>query len=79
MWELYISQISVNFISDFIEITYNDLATAQPFANTIDYGELQGKYIKEFMETAATPYSSKRVYADVNLLQVSGKITFKRF
>ncbi|GJQ83469.1 hypothetical protein Trydic_g8594 [Trypoxylus dichotomus] len=57
---------------DIGDITANDLGTSQPFANTIDYGELQGKYIKEFMEKAAMPYSNGRVDADINLMQVSG-------
>ncbi|KAI4455137.1 nucleotidase-related [Holotrichia oblita] len=54
------------------DITFNDLATSSPFANTVDYVELQGKYIKELLEKAASPYSSSRVTADVNLLQISG-------
>ncbi|XP_022902715.2 apyrase [Onthophagus taurus] len=54
------------------DISFNDLATSQPFGNTVDTGKLQGKYIRELMESAAMPYNSKRVYADVNLIQVSG-------
>ncbi|KAK9711182.1 5prime-nucleotidase, C-terminal domain [Popillia japonica] len=53
-------------------ITYNDLATSSPFGNTVDYAEIQGKDLKDLIETAASPYSSSRVTADVNLLQVSG-------
>lgn len=55
-----------------LDISYNDLATSQPFENTVDVGELQGKHIKALLEFSAVPYNFKRYYADVNLLQVSG-------
>ncbi|KAI4455141.1 nucleotidase-related [Holotrichia oblita] len=66
------TSISAGGMAQFIYITFNDLATSSPFANTVDYVELQGKYIKELLEKAASPYSSSRVTADVNLLQISG-------
>ncbi|KAL1492215.1 hypothetical protein ABEB36_012697 [Hypothenemus hampei] len=53
-------------------ITYGDLLTSQPFANTVDYGELQGKYIKELLEQAAGAYNNERIVSDLKLLQVSG-------
>jgi 2',3'-cyclic-nucleotide 2'-phosphodiesterase (5'-nucleotidase family) len=55
------------------DITYNDMVTAQPFGNTFDVGEIEGQYIKEMFEVTMTPYSYGRAYADVNLLQLSGK------
>ncbi|XP_064212299.1 uncharacterized protein LOC661310 [Tribolium castaneum] len=54
------------------DITYSDMMTAQPFENTFDVGEIEGKYIKEMFEFSMTPYSYGRTYADVNLLQISG-------
>lgn len=53
-------------------MTYGDLATAIPFENTIDSGEIQGKYLKELFETTTRTYYYGRVYATVSLLQVSG-------
>ncbi|KAG5884885.1 hypothetical protein JTB14_025049 [Gonioctena quinquepunctata] len=53
-------------------ITYNDLVTSQPFANTFDIGEIEGKYIKELLEYVAKFYYFGRVYSSLNLLQVSG-------
>lgn len=55
------------------EITFNDLATAIPFENTIDVGELKGKYIKEFLERSTEPFNNQRIKLDLNLLQMSGK------
>lgn len=48
------------------------MATAQPFENTFDVGELQGKYIKELLEQTTYSYYYHRLYASVSLLQVSG-------
>lgn len=53
-------------------ITFNDLVTAQPFENTFDIGELQGKYIEEFLEFATTSFYNYRERFDINLLQISG-------
>ncbi|XP_063911898.1 apyrase-like isoform X2 [Zophobas morio] len=46
-------------------ITYNDIVTAQPFANTIDIGEVTGKHLKEILESSVST-------DNINLLQVSG-------
>ncbi|RZC39648.1 uncharacterized protein BDFB_009824 [Asbolus verrucosus] len=54
------------------DITYNDMMTAQPFGNTFDVGEIEGKYIKEMFEFSMTPYNYQRAYADINMLQSSG-------
>nr|XP_023023869.1 apyrase [Leptinotarsa decemlineata] len=54
------------------EITYNDLVTAQPFGNTIDIGELEGKHLKELLELTTAGYSYGRVFSSLNLLQLSG-------
>ncbi|XP_050297188.1 apyrase [Anthonomus grandis grandis] len=53
-------------------ITYNDLVTAQPFSNTVDYGVLQGKYIKELLEQSAGNFNNERISSELKLLQVSG-------
>ncbi|KAF2903611.1 hypothetical protein ILUMI_02575 [Ignelater luminosus] len=54
------------------DITFNDLVTTQPFENTFDIGELQGKYIEEFLEFATTSFYNYRERFDINLLQISG-------
>ncbi len=52
-------------------VTFADLITTSPFANTLNSMELQGKYIREALEFSV---SGDRP----NLLQVSGvKVTFK--
>ncbi|KAK4885954.1 hypothetical protein RN001_002225 [Aquatica leii] len=48
---------------DIGNITLQDLLTTCPFENSIDTGEIKGKYIKEFLETAVAPF---------NVLQLSG-------
>ncbi|XP_060524614.1 apyrase-like [Cylas formicarius] len=53
-------------------ITYNDISIAQPFANTVDVGELEGRYLKELMEQCTEAYSNQRSYSDISLIQVSG-------
>ncbi|XP_059478918.1 apyrase-like isoform X2 [Neocloeon triangulifer] len=57
-------------------VTFNDLITAQPFQNTIDTVELQGKDIVELMELAASPPLNKiraKDFADgAGCFQVSG-------
>ncbi|KAF5274933.1 hypothetical protein FQA39_LY18691, partial [Lamprigera yunnana] len=53
-------------------ISYKDLLTVIPFENTIDVGEIKGKHIKEFLETAAVPFTNQRIRSNFNLLQVSG-------
>ncbi|KAF5299598.1 hypothetical protein FQR65_LT09403 [Abscondita terminalis] len=53
-------------------ITYKDLLTAMPFENTVDTGEIRGKYIKEFLEKAAEPFNNQRIRSTFNMLQVSG-------
>ncbi|CAG9862150.1 unnamed protein product [Phyllotreta striolata] len=53
-------------------ISYSDLLTAQPFGNTIDFGQIQGKYLKEAFEETAKEHAYGRLYSSINLLQVSG-------
>ncbi|XP_057652348.1 apyrase-like isoform X1 [Diorhabda carinulata] len=56
-------------------ITFSDLMTAQPFGNTIDYGSIQGKYLKEMFEHGANAVSyTGSTTASLNLLQHSGFI-----
>jgi hypothetical protein len=63
-----------------LDITYNDMITAQPFGSTFDVGEIEGKYLKEMFEFTMTPYNYGRAYVDINLLQVSGDfLIFKLF
>ncbi|CAH0559286.1 unnamed protein product [Brassicogethes aeneus] len=54
-------------------ITYNDILTANPFGNTVDVSEIQGKYIRQLLERVAAPkLKSRRLNADMRLTQVSG-------
>ncbi|CAG9765346.1 unnamed protein product [Ceutorhynchus assimilis] len=53
-------------------ITYSDMIVAQPFANTVDYGELKGVYLKAVLEQAAGGYNYQRLSSELKLLQVSG-------
>ncbi|XP_066247958.1 apyrase isoform X2 [Euwallacea similis] len=53
-------------------ITYGDMVSSQPFSNTVDLGQLQGKYIKELLEQSAGAYSNGRITSDLKLIQVSG-------
>lgn len=50
------------------------MVTSQPFSNTVDFGQIQGKYIKEALEQSAGAYDNARVLSDLNLLQVSGSL-----
>lgn len=49
-----------------------DMVTAQPFGNTVDFGQIKGKYLKELMEAATKEYYYRRLYSSLNMLQVSG-------
>ncbi|XP_066156466.1 apyrase [Euwallacea fornicatus] len=53
-------------------ITYGDMVNSQPFSNTVDFGRLQGKYIREVLEQSAGNYDNGRITSDLKLLQVSG-------
>ncbi|RZC32901.1 5 nucleotid C domain containing protein, partial [Asbolus verrucosus] len=50
---------------DIGNITYNDIAMAQPFKNTIDLAEIEGKHLKEIFESSVSARNR-------DLLQVSG-------
>ncbi|KAJ8983904.1 hypothetical protein NQ317_006708 [Molorchus minor] len=54
------------------DISYADMVTAQPFENTFDVGEMEGRYIREMLEVNTVPYSNRRVYTSLNLMQFSG-------
>ncbi|KAF4521723.1 hypothetical protein B566_EDAN012171 [Ephemera danica] len=45
-------------------ITYNDLVNSQPFGNTIDTIELQGKDIREILEMSASEFWAYEGYRD---------------
>lgn len=47
------------------------MITSQPFGNTVDVGDLQGVYIKEFLEFATKPYK-RRSFSDIYIPQLSG-------
>ncbi|KAJ8919180.1 hypothetical protein NQ315_012167 [Exocentrus adspersus] len=53
-------------------ITFADMVTAQPFENTFDVGEIQGKYIKDLLEFNTLPYDYGRAYVSLKLMQYSG-------
>ncbi|XP_026472187.1 apyrase [Ctenocephalides felis] len=53
-------------------ITYNDLVTAQPFENTLDTMELQGKHLMEAIEHAVSVSWSDKEFVARHMLQVSG-------
>lgn len=50
------------------------MVTSQPFSNTVDFGQLQGKYIKEVLEQSAGAFDNARVLSDLKLMQVSGSL-----
>lgn len=56
-----------------LDLTYADLLTAQPFGNTVDIGDIQGKYLKELFEFTTKEYNAGRLYSSLNLIQLSGK------
>lgn len=56
------------------DITYGEMVTSQPFSNTVDFGQLQGKHIKEVLEQSAGAFDNARVLSDLKLLQVSGSL-----
>ncbi|XP_063243476.1 apyrase isoform X3 [Bacillus rossius redtenbacheri] len=71
------------------EITYNDLVTAQPFDNSVDTMELQGKHLLEALEQSvsspwssgdnnlAAPRSTARQFSGYGFLQYSGvRVTY---
>lgn len=57
----------------FLDITYSDLITAQPFGNTVDIGDIQGKYLKEMFEHTTKEYNVGRTYSSLSLIQLSGE------
>jgi 5'-nucleotidase, C-terminal domain len=63
------------------DISFNDLVTSQPFQNTIDTIELQGKDIVELMEMAASrplyKVRKSRFNDGKGCFQVSGMLTTK--
>ncbi|XP_063243475.1 apyrase isoform X2 [Bacillus rossius redtenbacheri] len=71
------------------KITYNDLVTAQPFDNSVDTMELQGKHLLEALEQSvsspwssgdnnlAAPRSTARQFSGYGFLQYSGvRVTY---
>lgn len=60
-------------LSNILDLTYADLVTAQPFGNTVDIGDIQGKYLKELFEFTTKEYNAGRLYSSLNLIQLSGK------
>nr|CAH7737873.1 unnamed protein product [Callosobruchus chinensis] len=70
-----------NFITDAmvfgVNITYDDLSTVSPFGDTIDVGEIEGKYLKDLFEDSAEPTFYKGSFNGIRLLQVSGiRVTY---
>lgn len=61
------------------DITFNDLLTAQPFENTIDVGEIEGKYIREALEFGCHDFVNGRSKLYTSLLQVSGMLSLLKF
>ncbi|XP_045479612.1 apyrase-like [Harmonia axyridis] len=53
-------------------ITYDDMITAQPFANDLYMGEVTGQDLKDIFEFSASPYFYGRTFININILQVSG-------
>ncbi|CAH1954434.1 unnamed protein product, partial [Acanthoscelides obtectus] len=54
------------------DITYNDLSTTSPFGDTIDVGEIEGKYLRQLFEDSAEPTFYQGTFTGIKLLQVSG-------
>lgn len=54
-------------------MTYADVVTAQPFENTVDIGDIQGKYLREMFEYTTKEYYVGRVYSSLSLIQLSGQ------
>ncbi|VEN61869.1 unnamed protein product [Callosobruchus maculatus] len=59
------------------DITYDDLSTVSPFGDTIDVGEIEGKYLKELFEDSAEPSFYNGKFNGIKLLHVSGvRVTY---
>ncbi|KAK5647202.1 hypothetical protein RI129_002094 [Pyrocoelia pectoralis] len=54
------------------EITFNDLMQVIPFENTIDVGEIKGKYIAALLEQSASSFNNYRTRSRWHILQASG-------
>lgn len=52
------------------------MVTAQPFGNTVDIGEIEGKYLKEMFESTTKEYYVGRIYSSLSLIQLSGKFNW---
>lgn len=68
----YKRKSSTKTYKPFLGITYNDIVTVMPFQNTVDIGELQGKYLVQALERSAGPFVGQ-AKTRTNLLQVSGE------
>lgn len=62
------------FSSNFLAISYNDLATTVPFENSIDTFQLRGDHLKDLFEYAVKGSWQSTVFDGQFFIQVSGKI-----
>lgn len=67
----YIYVCLCDYVIFAVDITYNDLVTCLPFGNTIDIVDVQGRYISQALEHAATAFVGQQ--NTTNFLQVSGR------
>ena len=67
------------------DITVGDVALVLPYGNTVDYMELQGRYVKEMLEVGVAEYVKYEEGVDLpsSLLQTSGirfwAVLFEKF
>ena len=64
---------TINSISYTGDITIGDVSTVLPFGNTVDYMELEGRYVREMLEVSVEEYDP--VELPGKLLQTSGNFT----
>lgn len=57
----------------FLDITYSDLETAQPFGNTINLGDIRGQYLQEMFESTVQENYTGQGLPSMFLVQLSGK------
>lgn len=56
-----------------LDITYDDLLTAQPFGNTVNLGDIQGQYLQEMFEFTVQENYTGQGLPSMFLIQLSGK------
>lgn len=62
-----------NMLYLFLDITYSELETAQPFGNTVNLGDIKGQYLQEMFEFTVQENYTGQGLPSMFLMQLSGK------